>query len=320
MQLRRGAHPPCVLAIAYFFFSEKQRAIQRAPNGARGARALPRREGHRRVMRFLKQLEFLFVGGTRSPSAFIINGSEAALFSASPSERSIHFKGHDVDLETKARELLRGLGVDKFAREVRVEWNPRMRTCAGRTDYRKKLISLNPLLLDLADRFHRTEFGPDKLECYKHSTIKDDRQHQGSAANKLECNMHSSLTRTGDSSLKKSERREMVRDEIDRTLRHELAHLLAQWRAGRRRIAAHGAEWRRACRDLGIADEARCHNLPFASKTYPPRYVYRCPNCQEKFPRVRKIRRAIACLACCRIHNDGEFDPRFRLKLCSGGL
>ena len=52
-------------------------------------------------------------------------------------------------------------------------------------------------------------------------------------------------------------------DEIDRTLRHELAHLLAQFRAGRRRILPHGAEWREACRDLGIADEKRCHTLPF---------------------------------------------------------
>ena len=51
--------------------------------------------------------------------------------------------------------------------------------------------------------------------------------------------------------------------EIDRTLRHELAHLLAQFRAGRRRIAPHGMEWRRACTDLGIEGEARCHNLPF---------------------------------------------------------
>ena len=162
--------------------------------------------------------------------------------------------GRDVDLERQARELLRGLGADKLAREIRVEWNPRLKTCAGRADYREKLISLNPLL-------------------QKHG------------------------------------------DEVDRTLRHELAHLLAQFRVGRRRIAPHGSEWRRACRDLGIADEARCHNLPFAAKVYSPRYVYRCPNCKEEFPRVRRIRRAIACLACCRKHNAGDFDPRFRLKL-----
>jgi hypothetical protein len=37
---------------------------------------------------------------------------------------------------------------------------------------------------------------------------------------------------------------------------------------------------------------------------------------------VRRIRRAIACLACCRAHNRGRFDSQFRLRLvnCSGGL
>jgi len=164
-------------------------------------------------------------------------------------------QSRDVDLEFKARELLRQLGAGKLARQVRVEWNPRMKSAAGRADYRERLISLNPLLRD-----HGIE-------------------------------------------------------EIDRTLRHELAHLLAQFRVGRRRIAPHGPEWREACRDLDIADEARCHNLPFATKAYPARFVYRCPNCRQEFPRVRRIRRVVACLACCRKHNGGDFDPRFRLRL-----
>jgi SprT protein len=105
--------------------------------------------------------------------------------------------------------------------------------------------------------------------------------------------------------------------EINRTLRHELAHILAQFRAGRRRIAPHGTEWRQACVDLGIADEKRCHNLPFPARAYAARFVYRCPNCRQKFPRVRRVRRAVACLACCRKHNRGEFDPRFKLRLQS---
>ena len=103
--------------------------------------------------------------------------------------------------------------------------------------------------------------------------------------------------------------------EIDRTLRHELAHILAQFRAGRRRVSPHGDEWRQACVDLGIADEKRCHNLPFPARTYATRFVYRCPNCRQEFPRVRRMRRAVACLACCRKHNGGEFDLRFRLRL-----
>lgn len=215
-----------------------------------------------RPMRFFKQLEFIF-RQTDSLTSILSTLRPVAIPrrpTQPPGEGKIRFATRDVCLESLARELLRTLGANELARKIRVEWNPRLKTCAGRADYREKLVSLNPLLLSL-----------DSV------------------------NGHGS--------------------EIDRTLRHELAHLLAQFRAGRRRIAPHGKEWRHACRDLGIADEARCHNLPFATKAYSPRYVYRCPNCKEEFPRVRRIRRAIACLACCRQHNRGNFDRRFRLKL-----
>ena len=153
-----------------------------------------------------------------------------------------------------ARELLRAHGADRIARELRVGWNSRLKTAAGRADYCQKLISLNPQL-------------------FEHPA------------------------------------------EIDRTLRHELAHILAQFRAGRRRVLPHGAEWRQACCDLGIADEKRCHSLPFKVSESARRYVYKCPQCQRDFPRIRRIMRAVACLACCRAHNGGEFDARFRLKL-----
>jgi predicted SprT family Zn-dependent metalloprotease len=161
----------------------------------------------------------------------------------------------DVDLVEKARKLLRATGASQVADEVRVEWNARLRTCAGHADYGEKLISLNPRLRD-----------------------------HGSA-------------------------------EIDRTLRHELAHLLAQFRAGRRRISPHGSEWRSACRDFGIGDEGRCHNLPFPMSTRARRFIYKCPNCLLDFPRVRRIRRATACLACCRAYNHGKFHAKFRLQL-----
>ena len=165
----------------------------------------------------------------------------------------------DADLEQRARELLRANGAASIANKTRVEWNPRLKSCAGRADHRANLISLNPRLRD----------------------------HPG---------------------------------EIDRTLRHELAHLLAQFRGGRRRIGPHGVEWQQACRDLGIGDEKRCHNLPLAVKNYRRRFLYRCPKCSRDFPRVRRVRHALACLACCRKHTGGEFDPRFKLQLCSGGL
>jgi SprT protein len=102
-------------------------------------------------------------------------------------------------------------------------------------------------------------------------------------------------------------------EEIERTLRHELAHLLAQHRAGRRRILPHGREWRHSCRDLGIAGERACHKLPLAARQLARPYLYRCRNCQRNFSRVRRIRRAIACLACCRKFARGHYDESFRL-------
>ncbi|MFN2509100.1 MAG: SprT-like domain-containing protein [Chthoniobacterales bacterium] len=147
------------------------------------------------------------------------------------------------------------MGASALLPDLRVEWNPRLRSAAGRAHYKKSLVSLNIRLPE-----------------------------HGAA-------------------------------EIDRTLRHELAHLIAQARAKRRRIAPHGAEWRRACRELGIADEERCHMLPFPTQRRTPRLLYRCPLCRRDFPRVRRIRRAVACLACCRRHNRGEFDKNFQLRL-----
>lgn len=102
-------------------------------------------------------------------------------------------------------------------------------------------------------------------------------------------------------------------EEIDRTLRHELAHLLAHHRAGRRRIAPHGAEWKQACGDLGLSDEKRCHDLPLPRRKITAKHTYRCPSCRVDIHRVRPFRRRVACLACCRAYNRGVYDDKFRL-------
>lgn len=106
--------------------------------------------------------------------------------------------------------------------------------------------------------------------------------------------------------------REIGSQEVQSTLRHELAHILAQYRAGRRHIAAHGPEWRDACRALGIPHEPRCHDLPFERRKIAPKFFYACRNCGKILPRVRRIRRPMACLACCKKFNDGRYDERFR--------
>ena len=106
--------------------------------------------------------------------------------------------------------------------------------------------------------------------------------------------------------------REFGDAEIDRTLRHELAHLLAHHRAGRRRIAAHGREWRAACLALGLHDEKRCHDLPLPRRKLRATLRYRCTHCGLELARVRPMRRKSACLTCCRAHNRGRYDDRFR--------
>jgi predicted SprT family Zn-dependent metalloprotease len=102
-------------------------------------------------------------------------------------------------------------------------------------------------------------------------------------------------------------------EEVEQTLRHELAHLVARFRAGSRRIDPHGPEWRQACRDLGIGDEKRCHDLPLPRTRQRARHRYHCPHCKRDYARVRPFRRAVACLECCRAHARGRYDERFRL-------
>jgi hypothetical protein len=45
------------------------------------------------------------------------------------------------------------------------------------------------------------------------------------------------------------------------------------------------------------------------------RYLLRCPGCGEIHERVRIPRRRIACLSCCRTHNRGIYDERFRFEV-----
>jgi SprT protein len=98
----------------------------------------------------------------------------------------------------------------------------------------------------------------------------------------------------------------------ERILRHELAHLISVYRAGRRKIDAHGPEWRQACRDLGIAGEPRCHSLPFQGRKVRHKYAYRCLHCGRLLRRVKPLSRNSACYDCCQQHNDGRYDERYR--------
>ena len=107
--------------------------------------------------------------------------------------------------------------------------------------------------------------------------------------------------------------KECEHEEIWRTLKHELAHLVAYERCGRRRIDPHGAEWQVACADLGIEGEKPYHNLPFKRRRMKRNHAYACPNCLAVVHRVKPITKAVACYECCRKFNTGAYHDRFRL-------
>jgi len=159
----------------------------------------------------------------------------------------------DAGLTAWCQETSQSLGLPELARRVRVSWNARMQTTAGRAWWPDRWIELNPKL---------KEFEPEELW---------------------------------------------------RTLKHELAHLVAYERAGRRRIDAHGPEWRAACAELGIPHEQPYHSLPLKRRRMKRNYAYTCPWCLETIRRVKKIRRPVACYPCCVKHSGGAFDSRFTL-------
>lgn len=103
--------------------------------------------------------------------------------------------------------------------------------------------------------------------------------------------------------------------QVERTLKHELAHLIAYHGAGRRKIEPHGSEWRAACCSLGIPEEKAHHSLPFPRREVRRPYAYRCPACLSVVRRVRKFRYAAACSACCTRHANGTYDARYRFEL-----
>jgi hypothetical protein len=98
-----------------------------------------------------------------------------------------------------------------------------------------------------------------------------------------------------------------------RTLKHELAHLVAYERCGRRRIDPHGDEWRAACAELGIPNEQPFHTLPFKRRRMKRNHAYICPNCFSTILRVKPIQRTVACYDCCRKFNRGIYHDRYRL-------
>jgi predicted SprT family Zn-dependent metalloprotease len=161
--------------------------------------------------------------------------------------------GDDAGLTSWCVEASKSLSLHELGRKVRVSWNSRMQTTAGRAWWPSRTIELNPKL----------------KECEP--------------------------------------------EELWRTLKHELAHLVAYERCGRRQIDPHGPEWRAACVDLGIPGEQPYHNLPFKRRRMKRNHAYICSNCFSVIHRVKPIKKAVACYDCCRKFNNGIYLDRFRL-------
>jgi predicted SprT family Zn-dependent metalloprotease len=92
------------------------------------------------------------------------------------------------------------------------------------------------------------------------------------------------------------------------TLKHELAHAIVGHQAPKAK--PHGAEWREACRLLGIEPE-RCSTLPRLGPPARarPRYLYICPACGQRVTYRRRLRRARSCGRC-----DRRYNPNYRLR------
>lgn len=90
------------------------------------------------------------------------------------------------------------------------------------------------------------------------------------------------------------------------TLTHEVAHAIVGPGVG------HGFEFVQQCRLMGI-DGARCVSDANANE---PHWWGRCPSCGlivRKMWRLTAKAQWIACGACCRDFNGGDYTPRFQL-------
>ena len=158
-----------------------------------------------------------------------------------------------VNIVDGAISLLAQHATPEYVKSVRIDWNPRMRSTAGRAFLREAKVELNPKLLNIS------------LE------------------------------------------------QVNRTLLHELAHLLTYHRYGERRLAPHGKEWQQACADLGIPDETATHDLPLPSHRQKKKWRYICPHCNEAIDRVHRMKSISACYPCCKKHNRGKYTKKFQL-------
>lgn len=94
------------------------------------------------------------------------------------------------------------------------------------------------------------------------------------------------------------------------TMLHEMIHY---WLWHRGRPYGHTPEFYEKMQATGAK---RFNPVP---KVRPVKYHYECPECRVLVPARRRLEN-VACFACCKSHNFGEYSKKFRLLLVANPL
>lgn len=90
-------------------------------------------------------------------------------------------------------------------------------------------------------------------------------------------------------------------------LKHEMIHL---WLHERGMPSGHTAQFRLKARQIGQPKTRHGIARPLPKSGW----IYSCSCCSAQIMRRKRFSRPVACAACCKTHNGGAFDVRFRLK------
>lgn len=90
-------------------------------------------------------------------------------------------------------------------------------------------------------------------------------------------------------------------------LKHEMIHM---WLFVQKLPYGHTPAFRAKARAIG--QPRTRHNIALPPPTSG--WIYRCDVCATEMHRRRRFSRPVACLTCCKVHNRGKYDERFKLK------
>ncbi len=99
-------------------------------------------------------------------------------------------------------------------------------------------------------------------------------------------------------------------EELEDTVRHEIAHAMDYETRGR---SGHDAEWKAWARRCGARPERLHEDVSVDASA--ARYRGVCPSCGAEYPFFRRPKHARACGKCCERQNGGRYSDAFRLFL-----